>query len=120
VKLVTIGMHVAGGPYDEVTKEPFKQAVEPHFSELTQCWSDHVPHPPKQADVGVDLLIEATGGAPKVSHPRSTLPGGGPAVAAETADFVPCVVRVFEAVQFPKLARGRTGVSYSLRFRTLP
>jgi hypothetical protein len=116
VKVVTVGMHVAGGPFDEVTKEPFKNAVEPHFPEMAQCWAEHVPHPPKQADVGVDLLIEAAGGTPKVSNPRSTLPGGGRAVAEETAALMPCIIAVFESVQFPKLARGRSGVSYSLRF----
>lgn len=112
VKIVTIGMHVGGGPFDEVTKEPFKKAVEPHFPEFAQCWGKHVPHPTKQADVGVDLLIEASGGRPKVSNPRSTL-----GKDAETASFLPCVVSVFEGVEFPKLVdRGRTGVSYSLRF----
>ncbi len=111
VKIVTIGMHVGGGPYDEKTKEPFKKAVEPHFPEIARCWAKHVPNPPKQADVGVDLLIEGSGGRPKVSNPRSTL-GKGP----DVAEFVPCVVAVFESVEFPKLDRGRTGVSYSLRF----
>jgi hypothetical protein len=108
-------MHVAGGPFDEATKEPFKKTVEPHFPEVARCWADHVPHPPKQADVGVDLLIEASGGKPKVSNPRSTLPGGGKAVAEETADFMPCVIHVFEQIEFARLDRGRTGVSYSLR-----
>jgi hypothetical protein len=117
VKIVTIGMHVAGGPFDEPTKEPFKRAVEPQFLQFAQCWGRHVPHSPaKQIDVGVDLLIEASGGTPKVSNPRSTLKGYGPEVAAETEGFVPCVVGVFESIVFPKLDRGRTGVSYSLRF----
>lgn len=115
VKIVTIGMHVAGGPFDEPTKVPFKKAVEPHFPEIAACWDKHVPSPPKTADVGVDLLIEASGGHPKVTNPRSTL-GKDPLVA----DFVPCVIRVFEGVEFPKLVdRGRTGVSYSLRFTRL-
>ncbi|MBX3261655.1 MAG: hypothetical protein KF782_18370 [Labilithrix sp.] len=111
VKIVTIGMHVAGGPYDEPTKVPFKKAVEPRFPEIAQCWAAHVTKPPKQADFGVDLLIEAAGGKPKVSNPRSTLDKG------ETQGFTACVVGVFESVDFPKLVgRGRTGVSYSLRF----
>jgi hypothetical protein len=110
-KIVTIGMHVAGGPYDEPTKEPFKRAVEPHFPAIAECWARHVPTPPRQADVGVDLLIEASGGHPKVSNPRSTLGKG-----ADVEGFVPCVVTVFEGVEFPKLDRGKTGVSYSLRF----
>jgi len=108
-------MHVADGPFDEPTKEPFKKAVEPHFPEIAQCWGKHVPHPPKSADTGVDLLIEPSGGKPKVSNPRSTLGKG-----AEVEQFVPCVIAVFESVEFPKLVgRGRTGVSYSLRFTRL-
>jgi len=119
VKVVTIGMHVAGGPFDEPTKEPFKKAVEPHFPEIAQCWATRVaqnlPKPPKQVDVGVDLLIEATGGHPRVSNPRIT-----PKIE-EAPDFVPCVVTVFESVEFAKLVdRGRTGVSYSLRFTITP
>lgn len=119
VKVVTIGMHVAGGPFDEPTKEPFKKAVEPHFPEIAQCWATRVaqnlPKPPKQVDVGVDLLIEATGGHPRVSNPRIT-----PKIE-EAPDFVPCVVTVFESVEFAKLVdRGRTGVSYSLRFTVTP
>jgi hypothetical protein len=115
VKVVTIGMHVAGGPFDELTKEPFKKAVEPRFPEIVACWGAHVARPPKQADVGVDLLIEAAGGRPKVSNPRSSLEKGDGGAGAEA--FVPCVIAVFESVEFPKLeGRGRTGVSYSLRF----
>ncbi len=110
MKVVTIGMHVGGGPFDEATKEPFKKAVEPHFPDVAQCWAKHVTKPPKEVDVGVDLLIEASGGKAKVSNPRSTLPKG------EAEGFIPCVVGIFETVEFPKLARGRTGVSYSLRF----
>ena len=109
VKIVTIGMHVAGGPYDEPTKEPFKRAVEPRFPEIARCWAE-LAEPPRQADVGVDLMIEASGGRPRVSNPRSTLPKAG------AEGFVPCVVAVFETVEFPRLERGRTGVSYSLRF----
>ncbi|MBX3215900.1 MAG: hypothetical protein KF850_27925 [Labilithrix sp.] len=111
VKIVTIGMHVAGGPYDEPTKVPFKKAVEPRFPEIAQCWAQHVSKPPKQADFGVDLLIEAAGGKPKVSNPRSSLD------KSETEGFTACVVGIFESVEFAKLVgRGRTGVSYSLRF----
>ena len=114
VKIVTIGMHVAGGPFDEPTKEPFKKAVEPHFPEIAPCWAKHVREPLKSVDVGVDLLIEASGGKPKVTNPRSTL-------GKDAAPFVACVVAVFENVDFPKLVdRGRTGVSYSLRFTPKP
>lgn len=111
VKVENIGMHVAGGPFDEPTKVPFRKAVEPHYPAMARCWAKHVPHPPKSMDIGVDLLIEPAGGRPKVSNPRSNLAG------AETKELVPCLVEVFEGVEFPKLVdRGRTGVSYSLRF----
>lgn len=105
VKIVTIGMHVGGGPYDEVTKEPIKRSVEPHFAELARCWK-LVPDP-KQADVGVDLVIEAKGGHAKVSNPRTTASGEG---------FVPCVVAFYEGVDFLKPNNGKTVVSYSVRF----
>lgn len=105
VKLVTIGMHVGGGPYDEPTKEPMKRSVEPRFADLARCWR-HVAKP-QQTDVGVDLVIEAAGGRAKVSNPRTTAVGEG---------FVPCVVAFFESVDFQRPKTGRTVVSYSVRF----
>lgn len=105
MKLVTIGMHVGGGPYDEETKEPMKRSVEPHFAELARCWK-LVPQP-RQADVGVDLVIEAAGGRARVSNPRATIEGEG---------FKPCVVAFFESVEFLKPKNGKTVVSYSVRF----
>jgi hypothetical protein len=106
VKIVTIGMHVAGGPFDEPTKVPFKKVVEPRFPELARCW--RLVNNPKTADVGVDLLIEPGGGKPKVSNPRSSIDGEG---------FLPCVVAFFESMDFDKPKNGRTGVSYSVRFK---
>lgn len=105
VRVVTIGMHVGGGPYDEVTKGPIKRSVEPHFAELARCWN-HVPQP-RQADVGVDLVIEATGGRAKVSNPRTTVEGEG---------FLPCVVSFYQGVEFQPPKSGKTVVSYSVRF----
>ena len=105
IKVVTIGMHVGGGPYDEITKEPIRRSVEPHFAELARCWK-HVAQP-KPADVGVDLVIEAQGGRAKVSNPRTTAAGEG---------FVPCVVAFYESVEFLKPSNGKTVVSYSVRF----
>jgi hypothetical protein len=105
VKLVTIGMHVGGGPYDEPTKEPIKRSVEPHFGELARCWK--LVSKPEQADVGVDLVIEAGGGRAHVSNPRTTVASEG---------FVPCVVTFFEGVEFLKPKNGKTVVSYSVRF----
>lgn len=105
VKLATIGMHVGGGPYDEVTKEPMKRSVEPHFGELARCWKLAGRQEP--TDVGVDLVIEAAGGRAKVSNPRTFAKGEG---------FVPCVVSFFESVDFLKPKNGKTVVSYSVRF----
>jgi hypothetical protein len=105
VKLATIGMHVGGGPYDEITKEPMKRSVEPHFSELARCWKLAGRQEP--TDVGVDLVIEAAGGRAKVSNPRTFAKGEG---------FVPCVVSFFEDVEFLKPRNGKTIVSYSVRF----
>jgi hypothetical protein len=105
VKVVTIGMHVGGGPYDEPTKEPMKRSVEPRFPDLARCWR-HVAKP-VPTEVGVDLVIEAAGGRAKVSNPRTTATGEG---------FVPCVVAFFESVDFEKPRNGKTVVSYSVRF----
>jgi hypothetical protein len=109
VKVVTIGMHVGGGPYDEITKAPMKRSVEPRFVELTRCWK-HVTSSPRPADAGVDLVIEAGGGRARVSNPRTQIQGDG---------FVPCVVAFFEGVDFQKPRNGKTVVSYSVRFTPL-
>jgi hypothetical protein len=98
-------MHVAGGPFDEPTKEPMKRSVEPRFDELARCFRHVVP--PRQVDAGVDLMIEAEGGRAKVGNPRTTIRAEG---------FLPCVVAFFESVDFQKPKFGRTGVSYSVRF----
>ena len=105
VKVATIGMHVGGGPYDEITKEPMKRSVEPHFAELARCWKHVATQQP--TDVGVDLVIEAAGGRARVSNPRTSATGEG---------FVPCVVSFFEGVDFQKPKNGKTVVSYSVRF----
>jgi hypothetical protein len=108
VKLISIGMHVANGPYDEETKKQYLKAVEPRYPELARCWGK-VNDKSKFGDVGVDLLIPPSGGKPKVSHPRSTVEGEG---------FLPCVVAFFETVEFGKPhSGGLQGVSYSVRFK---
>ena len=98
-------MHVGGGPYDEITKEPIKRSVEPHFADLARCWTLVAKQQP--TDVGVDLVIEAAGGRARVSNPRTQATGEG---------FVPCVVAFFEGVDFQKPRNGKTVVSYSVRF----
>ena len=102
-------MHVGGGPYDEITKEPLKKSVEPRFADLAACFR-HVPPGTKAIDVGVDLVVEAKGGRAKVSNPRSPV---------KDAAFVACVVSFYESVEFLEPRTGRTVVSYSVRFTPL-
>lgn len=109
VKVFSIGMHVAGGPFDEATKKPFLADVEPHYGALAQCWTHVTAH--AQADVGVDIRIPAEGGRAQISNPRSTMKAEG---------FVPCVVAFFEGIAWAKPKRGGVQVlSYSVRFKPL-
>jgi hypothetical protein len=101
-------MHVGGGPYDEITKEPIRRSVEPHFEELARCWK-HVTKP-HSTDVGVDLVIEANGGRARISNPRGTSGEG------QGEGFKPCIVAFFEGIDFQKPKNGKTVVSYSVRF----
>lgn len=100
-------MHIGGGPNDDVTKEPIKRSVEPHFDAFRRCFAK-VEDQKKGGDFGVDVLIEAAGGKAKISHPRTSLKGEG---------FEPCVMAVFEAIEFLRPKGGKkTMVSYSIRF----
>ena len=107
VKVKNIGMHIGGGPNDDVTKEPIKRSVEPHFDAFRRCFAK-VEDQTKGGDFGVDVLIEAAGGKAKITHPRTALKGEG---------FEACVVDVFQAIEFlkPKGSK-KTMVSYSIRF----
>lgn len=113
VGVVTIGMHVGGGPYDEPTKEPMKRSVEPRFPDLTRCWAfvASTTPVPREVDAGVDLVIPAKGGRARVSNPRTTVKAEG---------FAPCVVGFFESVEFLPPNGGQSTVSYSVRFRRRP
>ncbi len=100
-------MHIGGGPNDDVTKEPIKRSVEPHFDAFRRCFAK-VDDQKKGGDFGVDVLIEAAGGKAKITHPRTALKGEG---------FEECMMTVFNAIEFlkPKGSK-KTMVSYSLRF----
>jgi len=107
VKVISIGMHVGGGPFDEETKKPFLRSVEPHYAELARCY--RYVSEAKQVDAGVDLLIPTEGGKARVSNPRSTVKAEG---------FLPCVVSFFETISFDRPAKGGPqGLSYSVRFK---
>jgi hypothetical protein len=99
-------MHIGGGPNDDVTKDPIRRSVSPHFDEFRRCFSQ-VEDPTKAGDFGVDLRIARAGGAAKVSHPRTSLKGKA---------FKECVVSTFEKIDFLKPRGKTTTVSYSLRF----
>jgi hypothetical protein len=103
--VVNIGLHIGGGPNDDVTKAPILRSVEPHFAALRACFAK--AEEPKKGDFGVDLLIEREGGTAKVTHPRTGIAGDA---------FRTCVVDVFEKVEFQKPQGGKTMASYSLRF----
>jgi hypothetical protein len=106
VKVANIGMHIGGGPNDDVTKDPIRRSVQPHFDAFRRCFA-MVEDPKKGGDVGVDLRIDRTGGKAAVSHPRTAIKG---------KEFKECVVRTFEGIEFLKPRGGTTTVSYSLRF----
>ncbi len=107
VKVVHIGMHIGGGPNDDVTKEPIRASVRPHFAELSACYA--ATGSKVESDFGVDLLIPEAGGKAQVSHPRSTLKGAPPELST-------CIVAVFEETDFKRPLTGRTVVSYAMRF----
>ena len=106
VNVANIGMHIGGGPNDAATKEPIAKSVEPHFDELRLCFA-HVTNPKSSGDFGIDLKVPANGGKAQVTAPRTVLKGDG---------FTPCVVAVFEGIEFLKPRFGVTVVSYSVRF----
>jgi hypothetical protein len=104
VRVINIGMHIGGGPNDDVTKEPIHKSVAPHFEEIARCFPASAAPP---VDFGVDLTIEAKGGKARVERPRTALRDDA---------FVACVVGVFEGAEFLAPRFGKTVVSYSLRF----
>jgi hypothetical protein len=95
VGVTNIGMHIGGGPNDDVTKDPIRKSVAPHFDEFRRCFG-RADDLAKAGDFGVDLRIDRAGGKGK--------------------DFKECVVHTFEAIDFLKPRGGTTTVSYSLRF----
>lgn len=105
VKVSNIGMHIGGGPNDDVTKDPVRRSVQPHFDAFRRCFAQ--VEEKKTGDFGVDLRIDRAGGKAQLSHPRTALKG---------KDFKACVVQVFEGIDFLKPRGGTTTVSYSLRF----
>jgi hypothetical protein len=110
VAVANIGMHIGGGPNDDVTKDPIRRSVQPHFDAFRRCFAQ-VEDAHKEGNFGVDLRIDRAGGKARVSHPRTALKG---------KEFKSCVVSTFESIDFLKPRGGTTTVSYSLRFTPAP
>ena len=106
VEVSNIGLHIGGGPNDDVTKEPVLRSIEPHFPELRACYAK-AEEPRQKGDFGIDLAIERDGGKANVSKPRTAIKGEA---------FRACVVGVFEGIEFRKPRGGKTVASYSVRF----
>lgn len=98
-------MHIGGGPNDDVTKDPIRRSVAPHFEAFRRCYGKAAE--PKPADFGIDLRIPRDGGKAQLTKPRSTL---------KDEPFKECVIHTFEGIDFLKPRGGETVVSYSLRF----
>jgi hypothetical protein len=76
LKLHLSGMHIGGGPNDEVTKRPFIQAIESAFEPMRACYkkSDDPAH---GGTFGVDLKIPHHGGKAEIQQVRTALKGEG-------------------------------------------
>ena len=76
VRVKNIGFHIGGGPNDDASKAPFREAIAAHFDEFRGCYSK-AQQPGRGGTFGVDLRIEAEGGSPKVTQPRDGDEGPG-------------------------------------------
>jgi hypothetical protein len=108
VEVKNVGLHIGGGPNDNVTKRPIREAVKLHFDDFRACYAKAIS--PKKADTfGVDIRIPGEGGTAKISKPRTAMKGDG---------LVECMVEAFERVEFQKPPKGAPmTVSFSIEFR---
>jgi biopolymer transport protein ExbD len=106
VAVENVGLHIGGGPNDEASKQPFREAIGAHLADFRSCYNK-VTNPGHGGVFGVDLRVGRDGGRAQVTEPRTGM--GGP-------EFRACVLGVFEQVEFDKPPRGPTVISYSLRF----
>jgi hypothetical protein len=107
VEIATYGMHVGGGPNDNKTKAPIRDAIMARRDAFRACFA-LAEDQTKTGTFGVDLRIPGSGGRAEVSKLRPGLKGAG---------VDECVVRAFESVAFQKPPKGvPMVVSCSLRF----
>ncbi len=105
VDIQTIGMHIGGGPNDDVTKAPFLGSIEAHRAAFVRCFAA-LPGAPT-GDFGVDARVPAKGGRAKIDRPRSTVPD---------TNFKACAQAAFAEIEFDPPKSGlATMVSVSVR-----
>jgi len=108
VEVTNIGMHIGGEENTPAQKKPIREAVHKHYDDFRRCYGK-LASPPKEATFGVDMRIPRNGGLAKISNPRNTF---------DDDSITPCLIGVFEAIEFPKPKKGIAQmVSFSLRFR---
>lgn len=105
VSVHNIGLHIGGGPNDDASKAPFRQAIAPHFDEFLKCYRQ-VEEPSKGGTFGVDLLVGRRGGNPEVRQPRTAMKGQA---------FRRCMIHAFSQIEFQR-PKKPTVFSYSVRF----
>jgi pyruvate/2-oxoglutarate dehydrogenase complex dihydrolipoamide acyltransferase (E2) component len=107
VEVKNVGMHIGGGPNDNVTKRPIREAVKLHFDDLRECYAKALS-PKDKETFGVDIRIPGDGGKAKITKPRTAMKGEG---------IVECMVGVFETVEFSRPPKGNPmTVSFSVEF----
>lgn len=106
LKIQLSGMHIGGGPNDEVTKRPFIQAIEASFDALRTCYKK-AEDPARGGTFGVDLKIAHHGGKPELQQVRTALKGEG---------LRECLEAAFKEISFAAPPKGPTVVSVSVRF----
>jgi hypothetical protein len=106
LKVHLSGMHIGGGPNDDVSKRPFIQAIEAAYDSLRVCYKK-AEDPTQGGTFGVDLKIAARGGTPELQQVRTALKG---------ESLRECIGTVFKGIEFAPPPKGRTIVSVSVRF----
>lgn len=106
LKVHLAGMHIGGGPNDEVSKRPLIQAIEAAYEPLRVCYRN-AEDPLHGGTFGVDLKIAGKGGTPEIQQVRTALKG---------ERLRECLTSVFKGIQFAPPPKGPTVVSVSVRF----
>ncbi len=106
LKVQLAGMHIGGGPNDDVSKRPFVQAIENSFEGMRVCYKK-AEDPTRGGTFGVDLKIGHSGGKPELQQVRTALKGDG---------LRECLESAFKEITFGPPPKGPTIVSVSVRF----